>query len=129
MSQSDYLSVKKKRVNSNVNSNQSNQFRILNKQYITIQTTPIINEDNEYEISLSRYNISLPEYDLAVLDTQQTFSYISKSLINKPNTIPYIKNYITQYCWYCDNMDPNINSINYDVNMFAIQQCMQCNFK
>jgi hypothetical protein len=126
MSYSDYLSVKRKKANTKF-INQSNEFRILNKQYLTIQSTPNINEDNEYIDSTNRFNIYLPKHDLAMLHTQMESSFISNTVINRPTIFPYIKQRIEPICWYCDNLPVDMNYINYEVNTYVANLCTRCN--
>lgn len=65
MSSSDYIAVKKRRsISVDLLAHNTQHRHLINKQYLTIQTTYEINEDQEL-IEPTRFDIILPDIDLA----------------------------------------------------------------
>lgn len=107
MSSSDYLAIKKrKNTIPFLSHHPSASERTRNTQFLTIQTTPHIDEDGEFIENIDRFSITFPSnHDYAVLSMHPSQLYS----INKPVfTIPRIrtneyikKRYQPPFCWNC----------------------------
>ena len=97
MSASDYLAIKKRKNGIPLSCASD---RTKNKQFLTIQTTPLINEDGEFIQGVERFSIPLSNHDYAVLSYP---SYIKPVFtIPRIRTNEYIKKrYQLPFCWNC----------------------------
>ena len=106
MSHSDYVYLKNKWINHS-NSEIACSVYIQKKQLCNIQTTVILNEDNE-EIEQKRFNISVKDICLNVIPCNKNLPMFS---IPKIQVIEYVKNrYQPPFCWTCNT--PVIDILN-----------------
>lgn len=103
VSSSDYLSVKKRSALLDLYPEATSNYYTANKQYLTIQTTAVINEYDEPERA-QRFSQNLPYNDLSVVypKSLRRYRYQPMFVIPRISVEPYIKNkYIKPICWNC----------------------------
>ena len=103
VSSSDYLSVRKRHVLTDLYPEASSSNYTTNKQYLTIQTTPVIDNYGEPE-QAKRFLRDLPYEDLALLKPRLLHGYAFRPMFVIPRiqVEPYIKNrYVKPICWNC----------------------------
>jgi hypothetical protein len=103
MSSSDYLAIKKRKHSIPFLSQPSASERTRNTQFLTIQTTPLINEDGEFIEQTDRFSVTFPSnQDYAVLSIKQDSVNKPVFTIPRVRTNEYIKNrYQPPFCWNC----------------------------
>jgi hypothetical protein len=103
MSSSDYLAIKKRRYANPFSTEHVASEKIRNTQYLTIQTTPLINEDGEFIENVERFSISFPpNQDYGILPNYYDTPNKPVFTIPRIRTNEYIKKrYQPPFCWNC----------------------------
>jgi len=111
MSHSDYLFLKNKYETLTIHSSSSYTKK---KQLKNIQTTIIINEDNEW-VENKRFNI--PIKNSITIKTTKNNKYLTMYSIPRIQVNEYIKNrYEPPFCWTCNTpIDDLLNNISCDI--------------
>jgi len=103
VSSSDYLAVKKRQSLTDLYPESSSSCYTSNKQYLTIQTTPVIDSYGDHE-QARRFLHNLPYEDLAMLKPSLLYGYRFRPMFVVPRIQiePYIKNkYVKPFYWNC----------------------------
>jgi hypothetical protein len=121
MSSSDYLAIKKRKHSVPFLYQPSASERTRNTQFLTIQTTPHINEDGEFIEQTDRFSVTFPSnQDYAIIPLKQ--DSVNKPIFTIPRirTNEYIKNrYQRPFCWSC-YIPIDINNV---ITQFGCSNC------
>ena len=126
MSSSDYLAIKKRKQSGNFFPTRSSGKFIENKQYLSVQSTPIVDEDGDLIPTNTRFSIPITLHcDLAVYETDHSTINKIQPIFNPPiiQTPMYVKNrHQSPFCWACDFIDTEEN-VDQLINEIGCSMC------
>lgn len=134
VSSSDYLAVKKQSVLTDLYQEANSSNYTKNKQYLTLQTTPVNDSFGDPEQAM-RFLRDLPFKDIALLKPKLMNGYTSLPMFVIPRiqVEQYVKNrYVKPFCWNCPHTVSQIcsfcNTCTYCDLLNECEACEQTRF-